>query len=141
LAEDQEQEDLAATKLKSAVHAFLDKNGKQEGDDDGNSLVIEKDNVTGEIVSQKIHTIRSPDGSVRTIKTVEQLKNGVGSVKVLKIEEMLEVQDVDDEIFGDLQDDQKTLSEEHENSEETSILSGEEEESESEYRERTGQEP
>lgn len=141
MAEDQEQEDLAATKLKSAVHAFLDKNGKQEGDDDGNSLVIEKDNVTGEIVSQKIHTIRSPDGSVRTIKTVEQLKNGVGSVKVLKIEEMLEVQDVDDEIFGDLQDDQKTLSEEHENSEETSILSGEEEESESEYRERTGQEP
>ena len=61
---------------------------------------------------------------------------------MLKIEEMLEVQDVDDEIFGDLQDDQKTLSEEHENSEETtSILSGEEEESESEYRERTGQEP
>ena len=60
---------------------------------------------------------------------------------MLKIEEMLEVQDVDDEIFGDLQDDQKTLSEEHENSEETSILSEEEEESESKYRERTGQEP
>ena len=60
---------------------------------------------------------------------------------MLKIEEMLEVQDVDDEIFGDLQDDQKTLSEEHENSEETSILSEEEQESESEYRERTGQEP
>merc|ERR1719458_1682145 len=140
VTEDQEQEDFAASKLKSAVHAFLDKNGKQEGDD-ANSLVIEKDNITGEIVSQKIHTIRSPDGSVRTIKTVEQLKNGVGSVKVLKIEEMLEVQDVDDEIFDDLQDDQKTLSEEHENSEETSILSEEEEESESEYRERTGQEP
>merc|ERR1711934_1204986 len=129
VTEDQDQEDFAASKLKSAVHAFLDKNGKQEGDD-ANSLVIEKDNITGEIVSQKIHTIRSPDGSVRTIKTVEQLKNGVGSVKVLKIEEMLEVQDVDDEIFDDLQDDQKTLSEEHENSEETSILSGEEEESE-----------
>ena len=77
---------------------------QQEGDD-ANSLVIEKDNITGEIVSQvwrlsffneyedfniqkytsdqlihyllqKIHTIRSPDGSVRTIKTVEQLKNG-----------------------------------------------------------------
>ena len=60
---------------------------------------------------------------------------------MLKIEEMLEVQDVDDEIFGDLQDDQKILSEEHENSEETSILSEEEQESESEYRERTGQEP
>ena len=60
---------------------------------------------------------------------------------MLKIEEMLEVQDVDDEIFGDLQDDQKILSEEHENSEETSFLSEEEQESESEYRERTGQEP
>ena len=69
----QEQEDFAASKLKSAVHAFLDKNGKvgqfwsicsqsrythleylllqQEGDD-ANSLVIEKDNITGEIVSQ-----------------------------------------------------------------------------------------
>ena len=64
----QDQEDFAASKLKSAVHAFLDKNGKvvnclqfhthldylllqQEGDD-ANSLVIEKDNITGEIVSQ-----------------------------------------------------------------------------------------
>merc|ERR1711974_215805 len=144
VAEDQEQEDFAASKLKSAVHAFLDKNGKQEGDD-ANSLVIEKDNVTGEIVSQKIHTIRSPDGSVRTIKTVEQLKNGVGSVKVLKIEEMLEVQDVDEEIFGDLQNNQKTLPDEHEKSEQKLDLSvnkvSEEEESEEEYRERTGQEP
>jgi len=136
VAEDQEQEDFAASKLKSAVHAFLDKNGKQEGDD-ANSLVIEKDNVTGEIVSQKIHTIRSPDGSVRTIKTVEQLKNGVGSVKVLKIEEMLEVQDVNEEIFGDLQDNQKTLSDEQKKSSKVS----EEEESEEEYRKRTGQEP
>jgi len=136
VAEDQEQEDFAASKLKSAVHAFLDKNGKQEGDG-ANSLVIEKDNVTGEIVSQKIHTIRSPDGSVRTIKTVEQLKNGVGSVKVLKIEEMLEVQDVNEEIFGDLQDNQKTLSDEQKKSSKVS----EEEESEEEYRKRTGQEP
>jgi len=144
VTEDQDQEDFAASKLKSAVHAFLDKNGKQEGDD-ANSLVIEKDNVTGEIVSQKIHTIRSPDGSVRTIKTVEQLKNGVGSVKVLKIEEMLEVQDVDEESFGDLQNNQKTLSAGHEKSEQKLDLSenkiSEEEESEEEYRERTGQEP
>jgi len=144
VTEDQDQEDFAASKLKSAVHAFLDKNGKQEGDD-ANSLVIEKDNVTGEIVSQKIHTIRSPDGSVRTIKTVEQLKNGVGSVKVLKIEEMLEVQDVDEESFGDLQNNQKTLSAEHERSEQKLDLSennvSEEEESEEEFRERTGQEP
>lgn len=138
VTEDQEQEDFAASKLKSAVHAFLDKNGKQEGDD-ANSLVIEKDNITGEIVSQKIHTIRSPDGSVRTIKTVEQLKNGVGSVKVLKIEEMLEVQDVDEEIFGD----RKTLldenSEQKLNPSENKVA--EEEESEEEYRKRTGQEP
>ena len=98
--DNQEQEDYAASKLKSAVHAFLEKNGKvwcfmfylwllslrirevlninlnhpphavfgislwfyglvllqlwysqQEGDD-ANSLVIEKDNITGEIVSQ-----------------------------------------------------------------------------------------
>ena len=59
-------------------------------------------------VFQKIHTIHSPDGSTRTIKTVEKLKNGrrlswpylltyvlqgVGSVKVLKIEEMLQIQE------------------------------------------------
>jgi len=138
-SEDQEQEDFAASKLKSAVHAFLDKNGKQEGDD-ASSLVIEKDNVTGEIVSQKIHTIRSPDGSVRTIKTVEQLKNGVGSVKVLKIEEMLEVQDVEEENFRDLQNNQKTPSDEK--SEQTSKNKvSEEEESEEVYRKRTGQEP
>jgi len=139
-AEDQEQEDYAASKLKSAVHAFLEKNGKQEGDD-ANSLVIEKDNITGEIVSQKIHTIRSPDGSVRTIKTVEQLKNGVGSVKVLKIEEMLEVQDVDEQIFGDSQDNQKTQSDEQGSKGQNSNLSEEDEESEDEYRQRTGQEP
>lgn len=139
-AEDQELEDDAASKLKSAVHAFLEKNGKQEGDD-ANSLVIEKDNITGEIVSQKIHTMRSPDGSVRTIKTVEQLKNGVGSVKVLKIEEMLEVQDVDEQIFGDSQDNQKTQSDEQGSKGQNSNLSEEDEESEDEYRQRTGQEP
>ena len=65
------------------------------------------------------------------------LSTGVGSVKVLKIEEMLEVQDVNEEIFGDLQDNQKTLSDEQKKSSKVS----EEEESEEEYRKRTGQEP
>ena len=73
------------------------------------------------------------------------LSLGVGSVKVLKIEEMLEVQDVDEESFGDLQNNQKILSAEHEKSEQKLDLSenivSEEEESEEEYRERTGQEP
>ena len=73
------------------------------------------------------------------------LSLGVGSVKVLKIEEMLEVQDVDEESFGDLQNNQKILSAEHEKSEQKLDLSEnkvyEEEESEEEYRERTGQEP
>lgn len=67
---------------------------------------------------------------------------GVGSVKVLKIEEMLEVQDVDDEIFGDLQNNQKTqMSDEHEKSERSRNIVSEGEESEEEYRIRTGQEP
>ena len=57
-------------------------------------------------------------------------------MKVLKIEEMLEVQDVDEEIFGD----HKTLSNEYEKSEQKSNPS-EEDESEEEYRKRTGQEP
>ena len=66
---------------------------------------------------------------------------GVGSVKVLKIEEMLEVQDVDEEIFGDLKNNQKTLSDEHEKSERSRNIVSEGEESEEEYRIRTGQEP
>ena len=67
---------------------------------------------------------------------------GVGSVKVLKIEEMLEVQDVDEEIFGDLKNNQKTqMSDEHEKSERSRNIVSEGEESEEEYRIRTGQEP
>ena len=59
-------------------------------------------------------------------------------MKVLKIEEMLEVQDVEEEIFGD----RKTLLDEHEKSEQKSENKvSEEEESEEEYRKRTGQEP
>ena len=82
--------------------------------------MIHMDNDTGEIISQvrwrktvlrrkrrlkmsllqKIHTIRSPDGSYRRINTVEKLKKankaptpGVGSVKILTIEEMMKIQD------------------------------------------------
>ena len=69
------------------------------------------------------------------------LSLGVGSVKVLKIEEMLEVQDVDEESFGEFQNNQKTLSAEYEKSEQKLDKVSEEEESEEEYRERTGQEP
>ena len=60
-------------------------------------------------------------------------------MKVLKIEEMLEVQDVDEEIFGD----QKTLSDEKSEQESNPSKNkvSEEEESEEEYRKRTGQEP
>lgn len=65
----------------------------------------------------------------------------MGSVKVLKIEEMLEVQDVDEQIFGDSQDNQKTQSDEQGSKGQNSNLSEEDEESEDEYRQRTGQEP
>ena len=67
--------------------------------------------------------------------------SGVGSVKVLKIEEMLEVQDVDEQIFGDSQDNQKTQSDEQGSKGQNSNHSEEDEESEDEYRQRTGQEP
>ena len=60
---------------------------------------------------------------------------------VLKIEEMLEVQDVDEQIFGDSQDNQKTQSDEQGSKGQNSNLSEEDEESEDEYRQRTGQEP
>ena len=62
-------------------------------------------------------------------------------MKVLKIEEMLEVQDVDEQIFGDSQDNQKTQSDEQGSKGQNSNLSDEDEESEDEYRQRTGQEP
>ena len=62
-------------------------------------------------------------------------------MKVLKIEEMLEVQDVDEQIFGDSQDNQKTRSDEQRSKGQNSNLSEEDEESEDEYRQRTGQEP
>ena len=62
-------------------------------------------------------------------------------MKVLKIEEMLEVQDVDEQIFGDSQDNQRTQSDEQGSKGQNSNLSEEDEESEDEYRQRTGQEP
>ena len=62
-------------------------------------------------------------------------------MKVLKIEEMLEVQDVDEQIFGDSKDNQKTQSDEQGSKGQNSNLSEEDEESEDEYRQRTGQEP
>ena len=62
-------------------------------------------------------------------------------MKVLKIEEMLEVQDVDEQIFGDSQDNQKTQTDEQGSEGINSNLSEEDEESEDEYRQRTGQEP
>ena len=56
---------------------------------------------------------------------------------MLKIEEMLEVQDVDEEIFGD----RKTLLDENSEQKLNPSENKVEEESEEEYRIRTGQEP
>jgi len=98
-------DDESTEKLKSAVHAFLEKNIKKDevgfGAGSPDKILIHMDNDTGEIISQKIQTIRSPDGSTRRINTVEKLKKandlptgeGVGSVRVLKIEEMMNLQE------------------------------------------------
>jgi hypothetical protein len=112
----EDDDDISTHKLKSAVHAFLEKNGKDAeteavlGEEAPDTVLVSRDNTTGEIVAQvhctlhtahctalhctvalallhcarnnpwsvlqKIRTIQSPDGSVRTIKTVESLKNG-----------------------------------------------------------------
>lgn len=86
------------------------------------------DNETGEIISQKTHTIRSPDGSSRTIKTIEKIKNGeietenrVGQAKLMKIEEMMNIEDVDEDtieksfpvpnVIGDINNTEKDLKE------------------------------
>ena len=92
---DEENDDEATDKLKSAVHAFLEKNLDvskiekwkvlndifQPGDPQldpakPDTIYVQMDNQTGEIISHKTHTIRSPDGSSRTIKTIEKIKNG-----------------------------------------------------------------
>jgi len=92
--------------FKSPVHAFLEKNQKKEvaeGEGNSDSLLIQVDNDTGEIVSQKTQIIRGSDGSSRTIKTVEKIKDGdvkteksIGEVKIVKVEEMMKIQEVDD---------------------------------------------
>jgi len=139
-------DDESTDKLKSAVHAFLEKNIKKDNVemDPGSSdkILIHMDNDTGEIISQKIHTIRSPGGSTRTIKTVEKLKNGVGSVKVLKIEEMMKIKEEEKMIEDELenitdtaesvsgQDDSMYSFPEEEEIEEVNVWNSEEEENE-----------
>ena len=39
-------------------------------------IFVQMDNKTGEIISEKTQTIRSKDGSSRTIKTIEKIRNG-----------------------------------------------------------------
>jgi len=109
---DEENDDEATDKLKSAVHAFLEKN-LDPGDPQldpakPDTIYVQMDNQTGEIISHKTHTIRSPDGSSRTIKTIEKIKNGeiqtensVGEAKIMKIEEMMNIEDVDEDTIED----------------------------------------
>jgi len=92
------------------------------------SIQVQMDNETGEIISQKTHTIRSPDGSSKTIKTIEKIKNGeietenrVGEAKLVKIEEMMHIETVDEEaieqsfavpnVIGDINNTEKDLKE------------------------------
>merc|ERR1719461_440968 len=98
--------DEASTKLKSAVHSFLEKSF-EKGDSIENSqtsedLKIQTHNDSGEIISKRTETIRRPDGSSRTIKTIETIKKGdivtetrIGDAKLMKIEEMVNIEDVD----------------------------------------------
>jgi len=129
---DEDKDDEATNKLKSAVHAFLEKNlnvGDPQNDSDPpESLQLQMDNQTGEIISQKTHTIRSKDGSSKTIRTIEKIKNGdietenmVGEAKLVKIEEMMKIEDVDEDtieksfvvpnIIGDINNTEKDLKE------------------------------
>jgi len=105
---DELDDDDDAEIFKSPVHAFLSKNKNTDvqESDDPETILIQVDNDTGEIVSSKTQTIRGSDGSTRTIKTVEKLKNGeikreksVGEVKIVKVEEMLSIQDVDEDDY------------------------------------------
>jgi len=129
---DQDKEDEATNKLKSAVHAFLEKNlnvgDSQRDSDHPESLRLQMDNQTGEIISQKTRTIRGKDGSSKTIRTIEKIKNGdietrntVGEAKLVKIEEMMKIEDVDEDtieksfvvpnIIGDINNTEKDLKE------------------------------
>jgi len=106
--DDELDDDDDAEIFKSPVHAFLSKNKNNDAQqsEDPDSILIQVDNDTGEIVSQKTQTIRGSDGSTRTIKTVEKIKDGeikressVGEVKIVKVEEMLSIQDVEEDDF------------------------------------------
>merc|ERR1719474_1646417 len=68
------------------------------------SVTVSEDDETGEIVTQTTQTFRGSDGSSRTIKTTERYKNGetergrsVGEAKLIKLDELQEVKDVDDD--------------------------------------------
>jgi len=129
---DEDKDDEGTDKLKSAVHAFLEKNlnvaDPQLDPNRAETIYVQMDNETGEIISQKTHTIRSPDGSSRTIKTIEKIKNGeietenrVGQAKLMKIEEMMNIEDVDEDtieksfsvpnVIGDINNSEKDLKE------------------------------
>ena len=41
-----------------------------------NSLLLQLDTQSGELLSEKVRTVRGPDGAARTYKTVERLHNG-----------------------------------------------------------------
>jgi len=129
---DEDKDDEGTDKLKSAVHAFLEKNldvaDPQLDPNRAETIYVQMDNETGEIISQKTQTIRSPDGSSRTIKTIEKIKNGeietenrVGQAKLMKIEEMMNIEDVDEDtieksfpvpnVIGDINNSEKDLKE------------------------------
>jgi len=129
---DEDKDDEGTDKLKSAVHAFLEKNlnvaDPQLDPNRADTIYVQMDNETGEIISQKTHTIRSPDGSSRTIKTIEKIKNGeietenrVGQAKLMKIEEIMNIEDVDEDtieksfpvpnVIGDINNSEKDLKE------------------------------
>jgi len=94
----------------SGVHTLLQQKieaeERREGEED--SLVVQRDNETGDIITQKTQTIRGPAGSSRTIKTIERIRGGerqvessVGEAKIMKIEEMMEIQEVEDDLFAE----------------------------------------
>jgi len=87
--------DEETARLKSSVHAFLEQNMKNEEGDlgEGDDYVsVQTNEKTGEVISQRVRTLRGPDGSSRTFKTIEKLKHGerkiqssVGEVKIVKL--------------------------------------------------------
>jgi len=98
------EKDESSEKLKSAVHAFLEKEIKEQqakdGIDDG-MIRVEMDDETGEFVSSMVKVIRNPDGSKKTIKTIQKVNareldkkiTGKGEVKLLKITDMMDIEE------------------------------------------------